>query len=251
MINNSDIKSHLNNFRVKCRTISRFDPNFAGNATKEYQLEYEGNTYRVCGFEKVIIVEVGIDSSVAFAVNIPDKVCLLNQPSGKVSDKTLYTGDYNTEKSHECAHLISPLIQRLYLDSGEGVIICKNGIQLAINSPGKIVGSIHILEDMKRTVETNYPAEEVQKIDVSQIPDELRSLIPFIEKWAISDDDERIVKIESSSARELDQLTKAVTLKIAQINNYLDSFGDCPLTYEALQIGRLAELAEEISLNNK
>lgn len=247
MTNNSDIKSRLKNFNVKSRTINHYNANFTGNATKEYRFEYEGCKYKVYGFEKVIIIEADIDTSVIFTVNISDKVCSLNQPAGKVADKNIYTCDYDTGRSFECACLISDFIKRLDLNSDEGIIVCKNGIQLAINSLDKILDSLAILNNLIKTIETHFPGEATKKTDISQIPDNLRSLIPYLEEWAISDDENRQIKIASSSKRELKHLIDEISPKINQINQYLDSFGERPLTPEAILIGQLGELIDEIT----
>lgn len=247
MIDNSNIESLLKKFKTKIRSTNLFNANFIGNATKEYRIKYEGVLFKIYGFKNTIIIETDIDTAVSFTVNIPDKICSLNQFAGKIAELSIYTGTYNPRCSLECAYFISDFIEQLALKKEEGIIVYRNGIQLAINTPDKILASISILHTLRQTIERNFPGKVPKNIDIMQIPDNLRPLVPYLEKWAISDDDARQIRIKASSKEELQLLIDVISPRIDQINQYLGSFGNRPLTQEAILIGLLGELCDEIS----
>lgn len=73
--------------------------------------------------------------------------------------------------------------------------------------------------------------------------------LPLLKEWAISDDEERQEKIDSSSQEKLAIVVSRVYPHINAINDFLDSFGDQPLTNEAIMLGNLAELVDIIRQN--
>jgi len=66
---------------------------------------------------------------------------------------------------------------------------------------------------------------ELDSVDLSALPPQLQDLIPYIRRWAISDDGERSELLDEASKPELEQLVAAVEQRLPEIDKYLDSFG--------------------------
>jgi hypothetical protein len=85
-------------------------------------------------------------------------------------------------------------------------------------------------------------------IGASALPKELQKLVPLMKGWAESDDGDRAQLLEQASKRSLEKLVRAVEPHLAQIDQYLDSFGERPMPEAATALGTLAECALEARL---
>jgi hypothetical protein len=63
-----------------------------------------------------------------------------------------------------------------------------------------------------------------QEIDINDVPQHLRDLVPFAYKWGIGDDVARAEFEESTSEEEKDELRRALTGRTEQVTEWLDSF---------------------------
>lgn len=77
-----------------------------------------------------------------------------------------------------------------------------------------------------------------------KLPDALRPLIPFVTKWAISDDEERWRKLRHCAKSTRRKLVSTVLPLVPAIDQFLESFGKNP-TEEACALGDLAQAALE------
>ena len=80
------------------------------------------------------------------------------------------------------------------------------------------------------------------------VPEEFRTLIPLIRKWAISDDLTREEKINKASTATLIRFVQTMIPYFQAINNYLDSFENTQFPDHALLLSTLAECATEAQL---
>jgi hypothetical protein len=84
------------------------------------------------------------------------------------------------------------------------------------------------------------------EIDADKVPVELRSLIPFAERWGIGDDAERSEFIDAASASDREDLRAAVQPQYARITVWLDSFGSDPMSDEAAAFMYMQLAIEEV-----
>jgi hypothetical protein len=92
------------------------------------------------------------------------------------------------------------------------------------------------------------PAGNEEEIDLDGLPSEFKILIPFIRKWAVTDDLERSELLEKASRKTLEQLVKSVAPHLSSINKFLDSFGKEPPSEAAVALGAVAECTVEAQL---
>ncbi len=85
---------------------------------------------------------------------------------------------------------------------------------------------------------------ELDSVDFSVLPPDIHDLIPYIRRWAISDDGERSDLLDEASKDELEELIAAVEQRLPEINKYLDSFGEMGLSdISALALQTLGDAA--------
>ena len=89
-----------------------------------------------------------------------------------------------------------------------------------------------------------------QQWDLTGLPSEFKHLIPFIQKWAESDDSLRSDLISEAREPSLRELIENVVPLFDSINTYLDSFGD-ELPEAAIALQTLAESAAEAQISIK
>lgn len=70
----------------------------------------------------------------------------------------------------------------------------------------------------------------------------------MLNKWCIPDDVERTKLMQKTSKKKKQELISIVNPLLPQINVFLDSFGNEPLSDEAILLGDLAQLVCELNL---
>lgn len=240
------IKGILKEFRPTSQKINLYNPNIQEKCLRYFTFNKDGIKIKMFLFSTRALLEIKINTSLLFAVNIPDVVCFANKALDKqIGEHKIYTDNSNYNLIINCIDLIKNEVKDLHLKANEGFFVYGNALQLAISQQRALIPEISSLIKLKSTIEQ---PEIKSEIDISKVPENLQSLIPFLNEWALSDDHERDEKINQSSKIELMKVTNAVNPKMNIINNYLDSFKKESLPHEAILIGNLAELITEITL---
>lgn len=242
-----DIKSLMREFKPSSKTINLFDPNIQETSTRYFQLSDEaGNKFKLFVFSERISFEFKVSTSLLFAVNLLDVVCFANKPLGvSINGHNVYVSSSDNRLVLDCVAMIDPEVQNLGLQNNEGLFVYRNGIHLVLSGNRGLLRELAILKRIRSVIVDNFPEDNVDRLNPTRIPTNFHTLLPFLAEWAIADDLEREEKIETSSNEELKTVIDAVSPKIHQINDYLSSFGNEPLTYEVALLSNLAELVSE------
>jgi len=247
MILEERIKDLLKDFRPKSQDIDLYNPNVQEKCFRYFTINKDGVRVKLFLFSTKIELEIKINTSLLFAVNMPDKVCLANKPLEKqILGHTVYTNHSNDNMIVNFVKTIEHDIEDWNLKTNEGFFVYGNSLQLFIDHQRELIPEIDSLIKIKSKIEK----EPVPKsdVDASKLPVALQVLVPFLKEWALSDDFDRNEKINQASQSELINVINIVNPKMAAINNYLNSFKNSPLPYEAILIGNLAELVTEVML---
>ena len=89
------------------------------------------------------------------------------------------------------------------------------------------------------------------EVDLALLPDDLRPLAPLIRRYAVSDDVERVARMEAASAKDRAELEQAAQPHWDAINAYLDAHIEQAGTPEqdvALVLDAFAQAAMEAGL---
>ena len=144
--------------------------------------------------------------------------------------------------------VFSEKIRNIQLAQDESVFFLRNVLEFALHSSRNLVP---IIDDMLLMINNHngiFKTNDRQRIFAKNIPNNLLPLLPLLKKWAVANDAERGQLIENASELQKKRLIKTVDPYFTQINEFLESFGDHPLSYEATLIGNLAELVSELKL---
>ena len=72
-----------------------------------------------------------------------------------------------------------------------------------------------------------------QALNVNNVPEDLRHLVPLAERWGIGDDVDRNAAVDRATPAERAELERAIAPSDARITAWLDSFRQQPMTDEA------------------
>ena len=70
-------------------------------------------------------------------------------------------------------------------------------------------------------------------LNVNNVPEDLRHLVPLAERWGIGDDVDRNAAVDGATAADRAELERAIAPSDARITAWLDSFRQQPMTDEA------------------
>ena len=71
------------------------------------------------------------------------------------------------------------------------------------------------------------------RLNVNNVPEDLRHLVPLAERWGIGDDVDRNAAVDRATAADRSALEGAIAPSDARITAWLDSFRQQPMTEEA------------------
>jgi hypothetical protein len=249
MTTEQEIRGRIKSFRPTSQKVDFFDPNLNEQSTRLFKFkngkEYR---YRLRLFTNRIKLETPLATSLLFSINIPDKVCLADR---LLEESTgigkIFTDNSNDEQIAECITLLNDDLRYLNLTAEEGLTVYNNWLQLTLATDRTINLEVEMCQRIKSTIELNFP-EAKDKICYLDAPTNLRGLLHEFSQFAISDDFEREEKIETLTTKQRNKFIAEMEPRLDEINNFLDSFKEVPLTDGAIKLQTLAELFTELTI---
>ena len=242
-----EIKNKIKQFRPTSQKQNIIYPNINDKATQFYKFKDDrGNKFRIWIFTDRIMLETPLATSLLFSINIPDKICLANKFLENIGGiGKLYTDNSKDEQVKLCINLLKEDLISFHFDHTEGLTVYGNWLQLILKNNRQISSEIEVCERIKSIIELNYP-RKIYNVDYADLPTNLRQLVEKFESWAISDDFEREEKSKEMTKKERTELIETIECKCDDINVFLDTFGEKPLTDGAIKLQCLAELVMEL-----
>jgi len=267
----SIVKSVAKEFRGKTKDINCFDANVCKSEflpTRPWETKYlPGDLFELEArflwgkhqfyasanreFVRLALRLKCVVCSPIFAVNRPDRVMLIK--TAVKQPKQLPIQVYATDTP-------SAAIVRVWLKDTAN-LECIKSFSLGDNDSLHVYGNefwIYLYHPSRDTVVAMLPRleklaehlrlESEDAVDFSALPEAFQKLKPLIEKWAVSDDQERSLLVDEASLRTLKVLVQTVSPHMETINEHLNSFGDRALSDAAVLLGALAECATEARL---
>ena len=243
-----DIRNKVKMFRPTSQEINLFDPNLNDNSTRLFKFkDNQDNRFKIWVFTESVKLETPLTTSLLFSINFPDKVCLAKKQLSEVSGiGKIFTDNSKDDQIQLCIKLLNDSLKSLNFDINEGLTVYRNSLQLTLKQDRQILPEIEVLNKIKSLIELNFP-DKSSETDYSDLPIDLRQLLLKLKSFAISDDFERDELIEGLSTKQRTDLIKLIEPKIGEINLFLGTFGDRPLTEGAIGLQCLAELTTEIT----
>ena len=233
----------------KAKKCNIFDANCETVFTKYLHIKKKYNIYIYESISIYQYVIKNVNTEFYFAINKEDRVFIL---TSKVENLNPLLPNVYISK-HQDPIAISNLlskeaviiaIENLNIRESDSVCLYKNGLIFNTFS-----NNFNYVAELLSDFMDNIPHKqsgEFNNISGISFSREFSPLIPYIEKWAISDDLLREEKINTITDEEKNDLSVDVYPYIAKINEYLLSFKDKPLSEEAILLGALAETVTEI-----
>jgi hypothetical protein len=245
-----NIRNKVKEFRPLSQEVNFFDPNLNDKSTRLFKFNDDNsNKFKIWVFTDRIKLETSLTTSLLFSINFPDKICLANKQLEEIKGiGKLFTNNSQDDQIQLCISLLSDDIKSLNFDKTEGLTVYRNSLQMTLKNDRQILPEIESCKKIKSIIEFNY-LDKIYNVDFTDLPTELRQLIIKFKNCAISDDFERDEKINELTKKERIHLIETVEPKLEDINSFLRTFGDKPLTEGAIGLQSLAELVMELTFH--
>ena len=242
----------------KIRSLNGFNSNFKEKTFRSLSIkDFKQHKIEIYDFGSLCSIEIRISTDAAFAINNPDRVLYYDIPVYlDAIPYTIYVSDSNidlVEKIyfHKVCEALGRFLKHINIVPEESVFVTWSAIFFAFKTDRNLIlileGIVELLntnnEIFKRTVRNMFLAKN--------IPEQLRLLVPLIKKYGIPDDTEREQLREGMKKNKKTQLIETIAPYMSEINKFLDSFKEEPLSEEATRVGNLAELVTELMIKNE
>lgn len=202
----------------------------------------------------MLLVGLKANSKFAFSINRPDNIFGYTKKVSVINTRfPVYTSDGRTPFPDPLQlrffDALSLWLENLQLASDESVFIYNNYVYLAVKAARDLLSIINTLVDLVEIHKNLFHGQKIRSGKQSQLPIKLRALFPLMDKWAVSDDVERNDLVSSINKMEREALIAVVDPLMGDINDFLESFKDLPLSDEAMRLGNFAELVSELKLS--
>jgi hypothetical protein len=250
------LKELSDKLKGKIKVQRQFDVNFKHPSSRHLSVRnYRGYGIKVDDHLDIFTVGVKVNSELAFSINSPNILFSYKLPVQLDSSPCiLYVRDETNSILNNDSDLKSFLnslflfLKKLHLSKTESGFFYRNYILFAFDVQRDLITVINDIIDFINENQRLF-AQDSQKLKSSStFPGNLKPLLPYTKKYAISDDVEREQLIEAMSKSEKSALIRVVKPLFNDINIFLNSFKDEPLSEEAVAIGELAELVGELLL---
>lgn len=235
-------------FRPTSQEVILFDPNLNDKSTLLLKFKDDkDNRYKIWVFTDAVKLETPLTTSLLFSINLPDKVCFADKELKEINGiGKIYTDNSNKDQILNCIELLKDELRTLDLENKEGLTVYRNSIQLTLNHNRQLLPEIEACKKLKTIIELNFP-DKATRTDYSDLPNELRKILVKFESLAVTNDLERDDLIEGLTVEQRKDLINVIELNLKEINLFLDTFGDKPLTEGAIGIQSLVKLTIELT----
>jgi hypothetical protein len=248
MTTKQEIRNKLKIFRPTSQEVNLFDPNLNEKSTRFFKLkDNQDNRFKIWVFNNSLKLEIPLRTSLLFSINIPDKICFADKKYKEIYGiGIVYTDNSINDQIFNCIDLLNDELKALEFDKNEGLTVYRNSFQITLKHKRQLLPEIEICKKIKTIIELNFP-DKASGTDYSDLPTDLRQILLKFENLVVSDDFERDELIEGLTTRQRKDLIKIIEPKFEEINLFLDTFGDKPLTEGAIGLQSLAELTIELT----
>lgn len=242
------IRNKVKIFRPTSQEANLFDPNLNDKSSRLFKFKDDhDNRFKIWVFTAAVKVETPLTTSLLFSINFPDKICLAENLLLEVSGiGKIFTDNSKDDQVQLCIKLLKDDLISLNFDFNEGLTVYGNSLQLILKQDRQILPEIEIFKKIKSLIGLNFP-DETEEINYSDLPTDLRQILLKFGSLAISDDFERDEKIQTLTKKQRTDFIETLETKLENINSFLDTFSDKPLTEGVIRLQNLAELLIELT----
>ena len=129
-----------------------------------------------------------------------------------------------------------------------GLLVALVVVVVVLRSRGAPQPEVAPAGELRDRVGASVEAYVQVEMDPVNVPEDLRDLIPVAERWGIGDDVIRGDFGDGASEDERERFRAALTGRTARVTEWLDSFGDGPMSEEAGVFMYMLEALDEMGL---
>jgi hypothetical protein len=243
-----EIRNKIKIFRPTSQEVNLFDPNLNDTSKRLFKFkDDQNNGFKIWVFTDTVKLETPLTTSLLFSLNFPDKVCLANKRLKDISGVGIvFTDNSRDDQIQYCIELLNDDLKSFQFAKKEGLTVYRNSLQLTLKQDRQILPEILVCKKIKSLIELNFP-DKAYEIDYSDLPTGLKQILLKYQALTITDDFQRDELIGELSKKQRDDLIKVIEPKLEEINLFIDTFGDKPLTDGAIGLQCLAELTIELT----
>jgi hypothetical protein len=238
------------------RSIKIINANAGDTSTKRLNIkDYRGHKVAIDEYKYLYDIGVVVESVLCCAVNRSDKIMgyrTLGSVQGVSAAVFFSDSSGDVQADHQDFwNELGATLRAMPLQKKEGLFFCRNRVSFIVDKDRDVKALLDDLIDVLQAYPHIFFVKEDLPILDEGIPEILKPLLPLLRKLAIADDNDRDRLREKLSAADKRRILKLVRPLFGQINLYLDSFGEMPLSDTAVLIGDLAQLAAELAVKQK
>ena len=112
-------------FRPTSQKIDLYDWNIQDTSTRVFKIkDNEGNKFKLFAFTSRLRIELPVKTSLLFAINLPDNICLANKLLNHSPENyKIYTDQSNDKSILICIDIIKQDLKDLKLETNEGLFV--------------------------------------------------------------------------------------------------------------------------------
>jgi hypothetical protein len=240
--------------KIEIQNIS--SANFKNKSSRRiYVNNYKQSNWRieVDDYVDTFLVGIKVNSKFGFSINRADHIFGYNKKVVVAGAPiVMYTSDgknpFITWGQLNFFERLSAWLNELGLTGDEMMFFYNNHVYCGLEPSRNLASIIDSFIDLLQSHEDIFLNRKIQRASQSQLPQKLQSLNSLMDQFAVSDDAERDQLISSMDEVEKEDLIAAVDPLISEIDDYLESFQQLPLSEDAIRLGNLAELVTELKL---
>jgi hypothetical protein len=199
----------------------------------------------ILGADTLLELSIRIpDQKLVFAINAPDRILVLRHQVTTIGAIPVYGRRATSAILLEWLRDHAASIESLRLSPRESLHFAQNEVAAVLEPNRDIDSVLTALLDIVDLLPVMPP--QPSKVDTEELPPALRPLVRYFSRLAVDDDDLRTQRLASLNSRQVISLLNDVSPLLAEIDSYLNSFRDRPLTETAILMGRLAEAVAEL-----
>jgi|GEM_PF-1369414 len=239
------------------RSQNLLDPNFNKRSLRKAIIkDYKNLDIVIDDYNEVFLISIRISTDWVFSINIPERIFYSDIPL--TLDNFPYVIYFPDPKEFSLKEFVrifmEPFlrkIQEVDLSKNEGVFVYKNGICFVLNNDRLLFERFElIVELVNNNGEIFHKIKKSLSLHKKNLPEKFQFLLPFLKKLDISDDASRQELSEEINGKEKEVIIQRIGPLLGEIDLFLNSFGDKPLSEEASKLGNLAELVRELLLHD-
>lgn len=192
--------------------------------------------------------KLGRRQRLRFSVNNPDRVAIQDHHRREVAGLKLAHWPDQPAILDQWLSGNESQLRALALTTDERMEVFADGLSVTLRPAHATPDFVHRLIALAESLPRESPEEASEEASAKTqlLPENLRPLAKWLDRWAIGDDVQRGEAIRTASSKELLKLCHRVEPLLPAINDYLQGLGDLPHPEAAVNLMWLAETVAEI-----